>query len=157
MAEVQGAAVALGSIATIEIGVEVKILAKAMLKQIDRVAGDMRHQVDHFERGGDRPITLGVVGINQADGYTSFEGERSYTTTGRSSAPHPSQEAAEAERRLMRDARPNYDEFLVLRFRATNAEPYAFEWVDYPGTDLDYAAILTRISREYDARFADRH
>jgi hypothetical protein len=36
-----GFAVARGPIATVEIGVEVKILAKAMIKQIDRVTGDL--------------------------------------------------------------------------------------------------------------------
>ena len=34
-----------GPIATVEIGVEVKILAKAMIKQIDRVINDLRNQV----------------------------------------------------------------------------------------------------------------
>jgi hypothetical protein len=42
---------------------------------------------------------------------------------------------------------------LVLRYRASNAEPYPFEWVDLKSTELDYAAILTRIYREYDRRF----
>lgn len=34
--------------ATIEIGVEVKILAKAMIKQIDRVTGDLTKQVGQY-------------------------------------------------------------------------------------------------------------
>ena len=42
-------AVARGPVATIEIGVEVKILAKAMIKQIDRVISDLLKQVDHFK------------------------------------------------------------------------------------------------------------
>ena len=37
-----GYSVARGPIATVEIGVEVKILAKAMIKQIDRVINDLR-------------------------------------------------------------------------------------------------------------------
>ena len=53
----------------------------------------------------------------------------------------------------MAQAKPSFDEFLILRYRATNAEPYDFEWVDLPATVLDYGAILTRISREYDRRF----
>jgi hypothetical protein len=50
-------------------------------------------------------------------------------------------------------ARPSFDEFLILRFRASNRAPYAFEWLDLPATNLDYGAILTRISREYNRRF----
>jgi hypothetical protein len=50
-------------------------------------------------------------------------------------------------------AKPSFDEFLVLRFRATNQPPYSFEWLDFDATNLDYGAILTRISREYTRRF----
>ena len=50
-------------------------------------------------------------------------------------------------------ARPSFDEFLILRFRASNQPPYAFEWLDLKATSLDYGAILTRISREYNRRF----
>jgi hypothetical protein len=43
-----------------------------------------------------------------------------------------------------------YGPFLsILRFRASNQPPYAFEWLDLKATSLDYGAILTRISREY--------
>jgi hypothetical protein len=45
-----------------------------------------------------------------------------------------------------------FDEFLVLRFRATNAAAFPFEWIDYRETFKDYGAILTRISREYEKR-----
>jgi hypothetical protein len=41
-----GFAVARGPIATVEIGIEVKVLAKAMIKQIDRVKSDLLRQVD---------------------------------------------------------------------------------------------------------------
>jgi predicted RNA methylase len=50
-------------------------------------------------------------------------------------------------------ARPSFDEFLILRFRASNQPPYSFEWLDLKATSLDYGAILTRISREYNRRF----
>lgn len=62
-----GYVVARGPIATVEIGIEVKILAKAMIKQIDRVINDLRNQVVQFKRGGGHPICLAVVGINQAE------------------------------------------------------------------------------------------
>ncbi len=53
----------------------------------------------------------------------------------------------------MNIAAPSYEHFLVLRYGASNVEPYAFGWVDLKNTELDYAAILTRICREYDRRF----
>jgi hypothetical protein len=56
-----GYLVARGSIATVEIGVEVKVLAKAMIKQIDRVINDLRNQVAQFKRGGGHPICVAVV------------------------------------------------------------------------------------------------
>jgi len=45
-------------------------------------------------------------------------------------------------RRLLK-ARPSFDEFLFLRFRASNQPPYSFEWLDLKATSLDYGAILT--------------
>ncbi len=144
--------VARGSIATVEIGVEVKILAKAMIKQIDRVIGDLVKQVGHFQRGAGNPMCVGIVGINSAQIARGYEGDRAFTTDGKKHK-HPYQEAAEAERRLVEQAQPSFSEFLILRYRATNIEPFPFEWVDLKKTELDYGAILTRISREYDRRF----
>lgn len=151
---VPGFSVARGTIATVEIGVEVKILAKAMIKQIDRVINDLSNQVVQFRKGGGAPpISVGIVGINHAKKYVSFEGKnRSYPTTGKSGAPHPSQEAEEAEKRLRDLAAPSFEEFLVLRYRATNEPPFPFEWVDHEKTKLDYAAALTRISSKYQQR-----
>jgi hypothetical protein len=67
--------VARGRVATVEIGVEAKILAKAMIKQIDRVINDLVGQVGHFKRGLGNPICVGIVGINQAEVCTSYEGK----------------------------------------------------------------------------------
>src|SRR5579863_6090976 len=53
-----GYLVARGPIATVEIGIEVKVLAKAMIKQIDRVKNDLRHQIVEFKRGGGSPICI---------------------------------------------------------------------------------------------------
>ena len=47
----KGMLVARGPVATIEIGAETKILAKAMIKQIDRVINDLVNQVSQFKRG----------------------------------------------------------------------------------------------------------
>jgi hypothetical protein len=148
-----GYKVARGPVATIEIGVEVKILAKAMIKQIDRVKSDLAHQVVNFKHraGSSKPICVGIVGINYADVMTSYEGDRAYRTEG-GKYKHPIQEAEQARQRLA--AVTNlYDEFLILRFRARNEEPYAFEWVNEKETRLDYGAALIRISNEYEKRF----
>jgi hypothetical protein len=37
---------------------------------------------------------------------------------------------------------------------ATNAKPFPFQWVDLIRTEMEYSSVLTRISREYDRRFA---
>jgi hypothetical protein len=145
--------VARGPIATVEIGVEVKVLAKAMIKQIDRVMNDLRNQVVQFKRGGGNPICVAVVAINQADSVIGYEGDRPYPTTGKAGFMHPYQEAPEAERRLRTDVAADFDEFLMLRYKATNAPPYAFEWFKYNETRLDYAAALSRISARYQQRF----
>jgi hypothetical protein len=92
------------------------------------------------------------VGINHAQVCAGYEAEKVTITDGRKNR-HPYQEAAQAEARLRQEVQPKFDEFLVLRYRATNIEPYPFEWVDLKGTELDYAAILTRVSREYSRRF----
>ena len=38
--------------------------------------------------------------------------------------------------------------------RATNVAPFPFEWVDVEQTSKEYGALLIRVSREYDRRFA---
>jgi hypothetical protein len=148
-----GYLVARGPVATVEIGIEIKILAKAMIKQIDRVINDLRNQVVQFKRGGGTPICVAVIGINQATSTVGYEGDRPFPTTGRAGFLHPYQEAPEAEWRLRSEAAPEFDEFLVLPFQATNAPPYPFEWLNYDETRLDYAAALTRISARYQQRF----
>lgn len=148
-----GYAVGRGPIASVEIGIEVKVLAKAMIKQIDRVINDLNNQAEQFRRGGGNPICVAVVGVNHADSYVGYEKNQEWPTTGKGGFLHPIQEARRAEERLRQDAAPAYDEFIVLRFRAANVEPFPFEWVSYDDTRLDYAAALARISAEYDHRF----
>ncbi len=123
-----------------------------MIKQIDRVIGDLVKQVKQFKKGAGDPICLGIVGINSALVTTGYEGDRSFTTNGKNHK-HPFQEADAARRRILEEARSAFDELLFLPYRATNLPPYPFEWVDLHAVDLDYGAILTRISREYDRRF----
>jgi hypothetical protein len=149
----EGFIVARGPVATIEIGAETKILAKAMIKQIDRVIGDLIRQIEEFRRHGENPICVAIVGVNFAERYTSFEGERQWPTDGRAHK-HPIAEAAEAVSRLERRARPSFDEFLLLKFVATNIAPFPFSWVNESQTVMEYSALLTRVSRQYDRRFA---
>jgi hypothetical protein len=87
--------VAGGPIATLEIAVEVKILAKAMIQQIDGVINDLRNQVAQFRRGGGQPVCVGIVGINGAAHPVSYEGDRPYPTAGKGGVLHPLQEAPE--------------------------------------------------------------
>ncbi len=149
----KGWLVARGPVANIEIGAETKILAKTMIKQIDRVIGDLGRQVEEFRKTGGNPICVGIVGVNYAENYTSYEGLVEWPTDGRKHK-HPAQEAPEAERRILQYAAPGFDEFLLLRFRATNVTPFPFEWTDQGRTRNEYSALLLRVSREYDKRFA---
>lgn len=68
----KGFLVSRGPVANIEIGTETKILAKAMIKQIDRVIGDLIRQVEEFRSTGGNPICVGIAGINRAPAYTSY-------------------------------------------------------------------------------------
>lgn len=145
-----GYAVGRGPVATIEIGVETKILAKAMIKQIDRVIGDLVRQTEEFRKRGN-PICVGVVGVNHAETCTSYEGDRAFPTDGRK-YKHPIAEASDAISRLER-VRASFDEFMILRFAASNVAPFHFSWVQEANTVMEYSALLTRVSREYDRRF----
>jgi hypothetical protein len=147
----KGFVVCRGPIATIEIGIEVKILMKAMIKQVDRVVNDLKGQAAHFRSRGGNPVCVGIVGINHAAHCTSYEGDRAFRTDGKKYT-HPIDEAAEAEKRLISLAAPAFDEFAVLRFDATNEPPYPFAWVNEAETLLDYGAILARVSQQYEAR-----
>lgn len=147
-----------GPIATIEIGAEVKILAKAMIKQIDRVISDLTGQVVHFQSKRGDPVTVGIVGINRAPKYLSFEGKNQFPTDGKK-YKHPVQEAASAEARLVAKAGPHFDEFLILQFEASNistVDPktgkpvFDFAWVDPKVTSLNYGAVLARVSQRFE-------
>lgn len=90
--------------------------------------------------------------MNYAAYRIGYEGAREWRTDGRTHK-HPIQEAKDAESRLIADVASKFDEFLFLRYKATNDDPYPFEWLNYIGTFQDYGAALTRISRAYDTRF----
>jgi hypothetical protein len=147
-----GFQVARGHVANIQIGVEVKIIAQAMIKQIMRVINVLEAQATAFRKRSAGTICVGIVGVNHGSHYTSHEGARVWKTDGKA-RPHPSQEARLTEARLNSDAAFYFDELLILKFAATNEPPYEFSWVNHQQTSLDYGAILTRISNLYESRF----
>lgn len=149
---VPGIGVAFGEVATIEIGAEVKVLAKAMRKQLDRVCTDLINQAAEFRRHGGSPICVGIVGVNWAQSYTGYEGRKAWPTDGRK-YPHPFEEAKDVERDLFSRVAQKFDEFLFLRFNATNQRPFAFSWVNQSSTEKEYGAALVRISIQYESRF----
>ena len=88
-----GFSVPRGEIATVEIGVEVKIFSKAMVKQLGRVENDLRDQVKQFQTRATNPVCVGFVGLNYAPHCVGYEGERSYLTDGSPRYRHPVQES----------------------------------------------------------------
>lgn len=147
-----GFSVARGSIATILIGAEVKIVCKAMVRQIDRVKNDLVGAVREFRRSNKHALTVGIVGVNHAEAYCSYEGDREYPTTGEGRHLHPIQEAGKAIAKLD-EIGDRFDELLVLRFDASNMKPYPFSWVDSQEVLRDYSSALVRLSSEFEQRF----
>ncbi len=56
-------------------------------------------------------------------------------------------------RRILEQARPDFDELLLLKFAATNTAPFPFFWINEQETLLEYSALLSRVSRQYTQRF----
>ena len=59
---------------------------------------------------------------------------------------------AERKKALVQRVAREFDEFLILRFEATNEAPYRFSWANKNDTHLDYGAALVRISQRYQDR-----
>lgn len=137
--------VSMGEVANIHLGAEVKILAKAMIKQLDRVGSDMENQAAEFRKHGNDPICVGIVAVNYSPTYTSFEGQASWPTDGKK-YKHPIQEAAAAESRLLARIAGKFNEVICLRYTATNTPPFAFAWCDEAETKKQYGAALVRLS-----------
>ena len=142
-----GFVVSEGVIAEPHMGCEVKILAKAQQKQIDRVLNDLRGFGVRMRGLHTRCINVAVVGVNHEAEYVSYEGTREYRDSLRPN------EAVQTQERI-REIEDVFDEVLILAFRATNEGPaFPFSWVDRERTRRDYGAILTRIGSLYDERF----
>ena len=144
----QGFAVRRGPIGALEIGAEVKIIAKSMLKQIDRVINDLTGQARTFEIQAPNAIRVAMVGVNFSDAYTGYEKDRAFPTK-----TPPSREAPKVIPRVEEHLGAKYDELLIFRFKATNTAPFPFAWVDADEMHQTYGAALLRISRLFDTRF----
>lgn len=142
--------IALGTVAQLEIGVEVKIVGKAMGKQRDRVENDLVNQANDFKAKNHTSIAVAFVGINHAETYTSYEGDKSYVAAGRQA---PAVEGPKTIDRLTPVIQFKYDECLFLRFKASNVDPYPFSWVDEADTVQRYNTLLLRVIRKYEERF----
>lgn len=133
-------------VAQLQVGVEVKILQKAMIKQMDRVVSDLAGQAATFRSRSPNAVCVAIVGINRAPYAIAYEGEQRPTRTDGKKHKHPNTEAIEAENRLRAEAAPHYDEFVVLRHAATNDPPFPFAWHNLNATQLDYGAALQRVA-----------
>jgi hypothetical protein len=145
---IAGFAVARGPIANLEIGAEVKVVATKMLAQIDRVTTDLNNQAKVFRDLNPNCVTVAVVGVNHAPQYVGYEGDRAFVAK-----KAPGKESEETIRRLDRDVRSNYDEFLILPYSATNIAPFPFEWIGEQNVRHEYASLLVRLCDLYDRGF----
>jgi len=145
---IAGFAVARGPIANLELGAEVKVVATKMIAQIDRVTTDLNNQAKVFRGLNPNCITVGIAGVNHAPQYVGYEGNRLYVAK-----KAPAKEADEIIRRLDRDVRANYDEFLILPYSATNIEPFPFAWIGEKNVRQEYASLLVRLCDLYERRF----
>jgi len=138
-------------VALTHIGAEFKIVATAHLKQIDRVLQDLTGSAVSLKEKSASAITVGFAAVNYSEGWTGMEGTRSFPVVRK---PHRAlQESEETSRRLLETARPAFDEFVLLKFKATNQPPFPFSWLNSSGTASDYGAAVVRIADLYDRRF----
>jgi hypothetical protein len=100
-------------------------------------------------------VTIAVIGINRASYTIGYEGERAFRTDG-IKHKHPAQEAEAAERHIMERivARQVFDAPIILRYRATNEDPFPFEWAEQKATADLYRASLIRVSSLFEERFS---
>ena len=143
-----GLLVARGLVAHLEIGTEVKIGATKLIAQVDRVINDLSNQARVFRSHNPTVIAVAIVGVNYADSYTGWEKDRQFPAK-----TAPAREASDFANRIERAVEKHYDELLILRFKATNSQPYDFAWLNRAETEQLYGSALVRISAEYERRF----
>jgi hypothetical protein len=137
-----------GLVAHLEIGAEVKIGSTKLIAQVDRVINDLSNQAQIFRRHNPNVVGVGIVGVNHADTYVNWEKDRPFPAK-----TPPSREASDFASRIEQAVGNLYDELLILKFKATNIEPYDFQWLNLRETEQLYGSALVRISAEYERRF----
>ena len=147
----EGFVVLQGMVALTHIGAEFKIIATAHLKQIDRVLNDLTGSATSLKEKSANAITVGFAAVNYSERWTGMEGTRSFPVERK--PQRALQESEETSRRLLQIARPAFDEFLLLKFRATNQAPFPFSWLNPSGMASDYGAALVRVADLYEKRF----
>lgn len=140
-----------GLVALTHVGAEFKIIATAHLKQIDRVLNDLTGSAVSLKEKSANAITVGFAAVNYTERWTGVEGTRSFPVERKPQRAR--EESEETSRRLLQFASPEFDEFLMLKFRATNQDPFPFSWQDPQGIAADYGAVLVRIADLYEHRF----
>lgn len=141
-----------GMVALTHIGIEAKFVATAHLKQIDRVIQDLTGSAKTIKEKSANAITVGLAAVNYSDEWTGQEGTRQYPAD--RTPARAMHESEEASRRLLNLAAPSFDEFVLLKFKATNRPPvYPFAWLSPAATEADYGAGLVRIAELYERRF----
>ena len=149
---IPGYKIARGPVANLEIGAETKIFNTALRKQQQERVGDLNDQAAEFTKHRKEAIRVAIVGVNHAPQYTAYDGDKTTITDGRKYR-HPAQEADGMVLALSRSVMPQYDEFLLLKYRASNSSPYDFAWIDGRSTHQEYGAALLRLSDLYQRRF----
>jgi hypothetical protein len=106
--------------------------------------GHRRKQLIHSGRGSGTPICVGIMGINRAQYGTSYEDTRSFKAHDKANR-HPYQGTLEAERRLLADAAPHYDEFIILPYDAANEPPLRIAWINQNSIERNYGSAWMRL------------
>lgn len=151
---VPGFSIAQGHLATLQIGIETKIFSTALGKQRRERVGDLNDQATTFERTNKDAIRVAIIGVNHASSYASYEGERITKTDGKK-YKHPADEAPAMVTMLKQEVQPNFDEMILLEYRAPNQAPFPFEWLASERVSREYGAALLRISNLYETRFGN--
>ena len=141
-----------GRTANVEIVFEIKILAKSMNKQVNRVINDFGNRQAKLKKAYPDVIFIGAVGVNFASAYVSYEGARTYHTNGKERR-HPSQEATSVKNKLLDGLSDVLDELLIICFTAENVSPYNFDFLGLDRTEEELAGIIARTARDHEKRF----
>jgi hypothetical protein len=147
--QIEGRHVARAPIATLQVGIEFKIMATKMTAQMDRVATDLRNQANELKQLNANAIRVAIVGVNHASAYEGYEGTRVFRAK-----RAPAAEAAAVIEFIVAGVESHFDELIVLRFAATNIAPFPFDWIDLNATRRLYSAANLRVGDLFQQRFA---